>query len=87
MVKTTLEIEGMACGMCESHINDTIRRDFRVKKVSSSHSSGTCEIIAEQELDEEALRTAIEQTGYTMLSMKSEPYTKTGLFSHLGKKH
>ncbi len=86
MVKITLEIEGMSCGMCESHINDTIRRDFRVKKVSSSHRSGTTEIIAEQELDEEALRSAIEHTGYTMLTMQTEPYTKTGLFSHFGKK-
>lgn len=25
MVKITLDAEGMACGMCESHINDTIR--------------------------------------------------------------
>ena len=86
MVKITLEIEGMSCGMCESHINDMIRRDFRVKKVSSSHRSGTTEIIAEQELDEEALRAAIGQTGYTMISMQTEPYTKTGLFSHFGKK-
>ena len=29
MVKITLRIEGMACGMCESHINDTVRRQFR----------------------------------------------------------
>ncbi len=86
MVKITLEIEGMSCGMCESHINDTIRRDFHVKKVSSSHRSGTTEIIAEQKFDEEALRQAIEQTGYTMLTMHVEPYTKKGLFAHFGKK-
>lgn len=87
MVKITLEIEGMSCGMCESHINDTIRRDFQVKKVTSSHRTGTTEIIAEQEPDEEALRKAIEQTGYTMLSMQSEPYVKTGFISHFGKKN
>ena len=34
MVKITLEVKGMACGMCESHINDTVRRQFEVKKVS-----------------------------------------------------
>ena len=32
MVKITLEIQGMACGMCASHINDTIRKNFGVKK-------------------------------------------------------
>ena len=26
MYQTTLKIDGMMCGMCESHINDTIRK-------------------------------------------------------------
>ena len=38
MLKITLGIDGMMCGMCESHINDAIRRKFRVKKVTSSHT-------------------------------------------------
>ncbi len=36
MVKITLDVEGMACGMCEAHVNDAIRKAFAVKKVSSS---------------------------------------------------
>ena len=40
MVKITLDIEGMACGMCEAHVNDAVRRVFPVKKVTSSHSKG-----------------------------------------------
>lgn len=80
MEKMILEIEGMSCGMCESHINDTIRRQFTVKKVSSSHSKGMTEIIAEKPLDEEKLRNAIHETGYEVLSIKTEPYVKKGLF-------
>ena len=38
MVKLTLEVDGMACGMCESHVNDTVRKNFKVKKVTSSHT-------------------------------------------------
>ena len=45
MVKTTLKIEGMMCGMCEAHINDLIRREFKVKKVSSSHINGEAVVI------------------------------------------
>lgn len=30
MLKITLKIDGMACGMCESHVNDTIRKNFAV---------------------------------------------------------
>lgn len=52
MVKIIMKIEGMSCGMCESHINDTVRRQFAVKKVSSSHSKGQTQIIAEDTLDE-----------------------------------
>lgn len=36
MIKTTLKIDGMMCGMCESHMNDVIRKNFKVKKVTSS---------------------------------------------------
>ena len=32
MVQLTLRIDGMSCGMCESHVNDTIRQKFNVKK-------------------------------------------------------
>lgn len=80
MVKMILKIDGMACGMCESHINDTIRRNFKVKKVTSSHSKGETEIIAERPLDEETLKKAIGNTGYTVLSVNTEPYVKKGFF-------
>lgn len=37
MVKITMEIEGMACAMCEAHINDAVRKAFPVKK-SNHHT-------------------------------------------------
>ena len=40
MIETILKIDGMACGMCESHINDVVRRTCSVKKVTSSHTRG-----------------------------------------------
>ena len=42
MIKTTLKIDGMMCGMCESHMNDVIRKNFKVKKVTSSARDGEC---------------------------------------------
>lgn len=76
----TLQIKGMACGMCESHINDTIRKKFQVKKVTSSHKKGITEILAEEELDDITLGAAIDETGYELVSIKTEPYVKKGLF-------
>ncbi len=80
MVKTTLQIDGMMCGMCESHINDAVRNACKVKKVTSSHKKGTCEILSDDPLDEGALRSAIGDTGYLVLGVTSEPYRKKGLF-------
>ena len=78
MLKIALEIDGMMCGMCESHINDTVRKSFAVKKVTSSYSKGKTEIITEKPIPEEALRKVIEETGYTPVSMQTEVYEKKG---------
>ena len=80
MTKTILNIEGMQCGMCESHVNDTIRNNFAVKKVTSSHAKNRTEILSEQPLDEQKLREVIDKTGYTLTGLTSEPYEKKGLF-------
>lgn len=66
--------------MCESHINDTIRRYFTVKKVSSSHKKGITEILADEALDMNKLRNAIGETGYEVLDIQTEPYVRKGLF-------
>ena len=78
MTKTTIRIDGMMCGMCEAHVNDAVRREFSVKKVESSHSKGTTEIISDEALDEAKLREVIEGTGYKFISLESEPYQKKG---------
>lgn len=81
MFKTTLKIDGMMCGMCESHMNDAIRNSFKVKKVTSSHSKGETVIISEEAPDENKLSEIIGKTGYKLISFSSEPYEKKGLFS------
>ena len=78
MVKTILEIDGMACGMCEAHVNDAIRKSFAVKKVTSSHTKGRTEILSEQLLEANKLKAAIEATGYHVTAIQSEPYEKKG---------
>ena len=84
MVKIVLKIEGMACGMCESHINNAIRSKLPVKKVTSSHTQGETVIIAEHPIDKDTLQKIIEETGYTLLETDCRPYEKKGLF-HLKK--
>lgn len=81
MYKTTVEVGGMACGMCEAHVNDAVRKALgNVKKVSSSHSKKRTEIISEAPVDEDKLRKAITDTGYDVGNISYEPYEKKGLF-------
>ena len=81
MWKYTAQVDDMMCGMCESHVNDAVRKSFPVKKVTSSRSKKETTAIAETELDEDALRTAISATGYEVGEIRKEPWEKKGLFS------
>ena len=81
MVKITLAIEGMACGMCEAHINEAVRNAFHVKKVTSSHTKKQTVIIAEKDIPEQEVKNVIVKAGYDAVSVSSEPYEKKGLFS------
>lgn len=81
MTKTTVHIDGMMCAMCESHVNDAVRRALPVKKVTSSHKTGETVLLTQQPPDQAALTAAIEAAGYRVLSITQEPYEKHGLFS------
>ena len=85
MIETTLTIDGMMCGMCEAHVNDAVRKNFNVKKVTSSHAKGRTVIESEQPLDEEALRRTIAETGYELKGISAKKAEKKGLFSFLKK--
>lgn len=69
MWKYTIQVDGMMCGMCESHVNDAVRKAFPVKKVTSSRSKKETVVITEMELDQETLRAAISATGYDVGEM------------------
>ncbi len=84
MVKTVLKIDGMMCGMCEAHMNEVIRRNVKVKKVTSSAKSGETVVISEEELDIPLIKEKIREIGYELQSAESEPYVKKGLF-YFGK--
>ncbi len=80
MYKTTVKIDGMMCGMCESHVNDAIRAKMSVKKVTSSHKKGETVIISENELSAEMIAAALDGSGYIVMRAICEPYEKKGLF-------
>ena len=80
MTEITLKIDGMMCGMCESHVNAAIRNAFDVKKVTSSHSDKETVIIAENDIPDEKIKEVIDETGYELKEIIRKPYEKKGLF-------
>ena len=81
MIKTTLKIEGRMCGMCEAHICNTIRKTVpSAKKVVASRGKGEASFLTDDAIDEQALKKAISETGYSCLSAESVPYEKKGFF-------
>lgn len=80
MIRITLQVQGMNCHMCEAKVNTAIRDAFSVKKVSSSHVKGITEVISEEEISPQAVQEVVEGKGYPVLSVKSEPYSKSFLF-------
>lgn len=83
MIKTVIKIDGMMCPMCESHVNDVVRKNCDAKKVVSSHKKGETEIISEKELDIATLTKGIEATGYKVLASSSGAYEKKGFWAKL----
>ena len=81
MIRTTLKIDGMMCGMCEAHVCDAIRRAVTTaQKVTASRGKKEASFLTEEAVDAEALRAAVDATGYTCLGVESAPYEKRGWF-------
>ena len=66
MYEIKLDIDGMACGMCESHINDAIRNKLSIKKVKSNHRKRTS-ITSEESLSQADIEKVLDGTGYRIV--------------------
>ena len=85
MKEIILKVEGMQCGMCESHVNDAVRKAANVKKVTSSHVEGKTVVVCDESIDAQIVKNAIQKDGYNVSEVVEKPYVKKGLFSILKK--
>lgn len=83
MIKTIIGIDGMMCGMCEAHINDAVRAEFKVKKVKADRNKKQAEIISKERIDKDKLYDIIKITGYEATSFFEETYEKKSFLSFL----
>ena len=81
MIKSTMKIDGMMCGMCEAHVCDAIRKAVpSAKKVAASRGKKEASFLTEEAVDAERLKAAVDATGYTCQGIESAPYEKKGWF-------
>ena len=81
MIRTTMKIDGMMCGMCEAHVCDAIRKAVpEAKKVTANRGKKEASFLTDEAVDNDYLKAAIDATGYTCLGIESAPYKKKGLF-------
>ena len=80
MYKYILKIDGMRCGMCECHVDDLIRKNFKSIKVKSSHIKNESSFISEDEINEIDFHNVFDPTGYRVEDIKKIEVAKKGLF-------
>ena len=72
MIKTTVNVTGMMCKMCEKHVNDAISDNFKVASVKADHEAKVTVIESEETLDQEAVTRVITDAGYEVTGFASE---------------
>ena len=80
MIKMVVKIDGMMCSMCETRINEIVYRNFDIKKASADRKKGLVVILSEIMPEPDKIREVIEEAGYTVGEITSEPYQKRSLF-------
>ena len=79
MIRITVKVDGMMCGMCEAHVNDAIRRALPVQKVASNHKKKETVILTEQDIPDDCIASVITESGYTFLGATREEARPRGL--------
>lgn len=70
MNKYIIGIDGMGCGACEAHVQDVIRKNFKIKSVKASHLKNNVVVITELNLVKEDFKVVFEPTGYIVTSFE-----------------
>lgn len=84
MIQTRIQIDGMACEMCEAHIRDVIRKHFpEAQKIRADHKEGLALVVAAQGLDVSTLKETIRESGYRVIRVTYEPYQEVDLVTKI----
>jgi Cu2+-exporting ATPase len=66
----TMTIEGMMCGHCEARVKKALEALAQVDSADVSHESGTAVVTLNAEINDEALKNAVEEQDYKVISVE-----------------
>lgn len=69
-MKKTIRIEGMSCGHCSARVTKALEALEGISAVTVDLEAGTAVIEAADAVSEAALREAIDDAGYDVLSVE-----------------
>lgn len=73
--------------MCETHVNDAVRRVDGVKKVKSSHAKGRTEVVAEDSVNTALIKERSQSRATTWEELRRCRMKNTGCSRTRGKHH
>ena len=59
-----ISVKGMMCGHCEKHVKDALEAIEGITSATASHEKGEVAIEISKEVDESAIKAAVEKAGY-----------------------
>jgi copper chaperone CopZ len=65
-VTTTYRVSGMTCGHCEGAVSEELSRVAGVSDVKAVAASGEVTVTSSGELDDAAVRDAVDEAGYEL---------------------
>ncbi|MBE8469668.1 heavy-metal-associated domain-containing protein [Streptomyces justiciae] len=66
-VTTVYKVSGMSCGHCEGSVSGEISELPGVSSVKAVASTGEVTVVSTAELDEEAVRAAVDEAGFELV--------------------
>ncbi len=69
-MEKTIKIEGMMCGHCEGRVKKTLEDITQVTEAVVSHTEGTAVVKLAEAVDNDVLKKAVEDQGYTVLDIQ-----------------
>ena len=65
-----MKIKGMMCGHCEAMVKKALESVPGVESASPSHERGAATVILTEPVANDLLKTAVEDQGYKVISIK-----------------